>query len=458
MLVGPDTGPQNRPWQEAALGIDADRLMIQADPRVGKTLYGARWLRSLTMKRNVTRMLVTAPIRVCPSWATTLEMVGLPVIPAYKMTVSTFLAQHRSGWEGVVVINPDKVWNAREALYRHTQAYVADEVHDTASPSSHRGMVARGVAERASFVRTLTATPIRVHRGNHWSPLHMVRGWPGSWTSFMEHFTIRDTMFPSIIKSYINAEEHDALLRKHGVTITRSSVFGADHFTTVIRDVELPPRAAALYRMLAREWVIEEPGLNLVADHTVARIMRLQQITSGFALDQDRDEYELLHTAKIDALIGDLSDEIEADEKSVIFYRFVAEGELAHTQIANAYPTVPLFRIDGRQSIGESERNRAAFQDQKGPAIILVQVQAGGAGIELSAGQHAKYLSRDFSFINDEQSRNRIYAPGEVRTLTYYEVPGTIDKTLSRMLSKRRELHETVRAVSKSAFAFGEED
>ena len=125
----------------------------------------------------------------------------------------------------------------------------------------------------------LTGTPVTNHHGSLYSPLKMVGGWPGSYGDFMERYCVRDFMFPSQVKSHINVAELHNLVLRHAAVVKREDVFGPDTYQTIVRHVELPVAAMSMYRKLAREWVLDAPAI--VADHTLARLVRLQQLTSG---------------------------------------------------------------------------------------------------------------------------------------------------------------------------------
>jgi len=451
ITLGPNTLPSPRPWQEQVLRTHTEnKWAIFADPRIGKTYVGATWMRKLLEDDPHLQGLVSAPLRVCPLWEETLQAAGIPTIPLYDLTAAKARTLLKQPHNGVIVLNIDKLWPLRDLLYHNTQIYICDEVHETASPSAHRALSARRIAHNATYVLPLTATPAPNHKGNLWSPLNMIGAFPKTWTEFQERYLIRDMMFPSIVKDYINVEELETLIVDHSAIVPRSSVFGPDSYQFIYRDVKLPPATMNMYRKLAKEWILENP--NVVADHTLTRLLRLHQLTSGFLIDADGQEV-LIHSTKLDAALADLGEIIEAGEKAVIFHRFKREGEIMGQSLRL---NVPTFYINGQYDAHASEEQRAAFTRQEGAAVIIVQIQSGGVGISLAEADHALYLSRDFSFVHDEQSRDRIYKPGASRTITYYEVPGTIDKTISRALAHKRDMHDSIKALSSEAIVFGE--
>ena len=447
MLTDTTTLPELREWQARLLAERTEaRLNVLASPRTGKTRYACEWL--LTLPPGP--VVVSAPLRVCPLWVESLEAQGLSVISAFDRPTSQTKAALRRGWTGVLVINVDKLHPLRDVLV-HAQAFICDEVHETSSQSSQRGRAARMIARRVKFYRGLTGTAITNHHGSLWAPLVMAGEFSGSWGSFMDEYTRRDTYFPSKVLEHLKPAELYVRVLRCSKIVRREDVFGPDTFQTIKRDIILPPEARALYTKLRRDWVLDEGRIQVDGTHTLARMTRLQQLTSGFLPNEDGG-YETVHTAKIDAALGDLDEVFAEGEKAVIFHRFILEGQ-AMVEAIQRTTRVPTYVINGSLSAAESESQRAAFTRRKGAAAIVVQIQSGAVGISLAEATHALYLSRTFSFVRDEQSRDRIYKPGCVRTITHYACPHSVDTFIAKALSEKRDVHEALRYADVATIA-----
>jgi hypothetical protein len=449
-LSKPDLPPR-REWQDRELTEHLEpKRNIFASPRTGKTMYAAEWLRGIAKDHGIERGLVSAPLRVCPLWVATLEDAGLPVIPAFKSGAAA--TRGMRDWSGIVVTNVDKLHPLRPEFSR-AEAVVLDEVHDVAGPSSQRGRAGRAIARRARFYRGLTGTPVANHHGSLWAPLHMADAFPGPWGAFMNRYTERHPYFPSQVTKHIRAEELMKLMLSCSSIVRREDVFGPDTYEPIYRSVAMPPAAMAMYRKLAKEWVASGEGWLVDGTHPLARQTRLQQLTSGIAVDSEGIEHPM-HSAKIEAAMGDLGEIIESGEKAVVFHRFRPEGHQMVAALERA--GIPSYEINGDFDAAASEAQRAAWAATEGGAVIVVQIMSGGVGISLAEATHALYLSRTYSFIKDEQSRDRIYSPGAVRTVTYYTCPGTIDTFIARALAQKRDVHDAVRSAGRAEIVFGE--
>jgi len=437
---------------------------VFASPRLGKTLGTTISLREL----DATQALVSAPSKVCPIWMDVLRKGGLESHPLYRMTgaqIEAFLRNRRS-WQGVAVVNRDKLPVC--AKYgRYVGAFVADEVHNYSTPGARRGRAYRKLARSVPWVRGLTGTPTPKHYGSLWGQLMPFdpQRWDTSYERFDRRYILRTGMFDKVVGFDHEAELQQMMLDVAAI-YRREDIFGPDSWQVVQRDVELPGKVWDLYRKLAREWVIDDPSFGtLSAAQAGVRMMRFQQITSGFVPDFTSENPEPtpieLHRAKHELLIEDMGEIVQSDEKIAVFHRFVPEGRLAVEMIREEYGAAcPVFAINGDTDDDEAFRSANGFNATEGSAAIVVQLQSGSEGINLQEAAYIATLSRTMSFIEDEQARDRCYKRGPTggvpRVIMHYEVPGTVDEHISQdILQPKRMLHEAVRNADRETIVFG---
>jgi SNF2 family DNA or RNA helicase len=223
----------------------------------------------------------------------------------------------------------------------------------------------------------------------------------------------------------------------------REDVFGPDTWVENVRTFDLPNKARKHYDIIVKDWILkaEDEGLDLTLTHALSRMLRLQQLTSGY-LPGDAGP-QLVHTEKIDLVMGDLNDIIEAGEKAVLFHQFTWEGLEYEERARKAGYTV--FAINGSVPIEERERSIREFRNAK-TAVFVIQTQAGGIGIDLATSQHALFVSQSYSFAAETQARDRIYSPGQVRTVTYYRASRSIDQYIAHIIETKQSVHDAVRS------------
>lgn len=207
--------------------------------------------------------------------------------------------------------------------------------------------------------------------------------------------------------------------------------------TDGVREVLLSPIEREAYRMAAQEL--------LVADNAIARearLMKLRQLTGGFAYADDAI-FET-GTSKLDMLAG-LLEEL-GKESVVIWCEFRHDVDRIHQQLGESNVGV----IDGRT------KNAANVVEafQRGDFQYLVcQPAAAGHGITLTRAAYAIYYAHGFSLELFEQTRDRLHRKGQTRPVTYFhlEARDTCDEDILAALQKKHSRSELIKRVLKRA-------
>jgi SNF2 family DNA or RNA helicase len=205
------------------------------------------------------------------------------------------------------------------------------------------------------------------------------------------------------------------------------------------RDIEihvnLSDTARAIYDRLDDEFFAELEMDN--AAHRVnpvnaaVRLLRLQQITGGDLVDDDQQHIGI-DLAKQRAL-EELLDEMDLREPVVVFARFSYDLKAimhAATSLKRRYA-----ELSGR--VHDLQRWKRGEAD-----VLGVQIQSGGAGIDLTRARYCVYYSLGHSLTDYVQSRARIHRPGQNRSTTYYHLiaADTVDEHVYRALALRQEV------------------
>ena len=342
---------------------------------------------------------------------------------------------------------------------------IIDEAHRISGVSAKQSRACRRLAWAARWVRTLTGTPIPNHVGSLWG--HMVCVDPDTWDAasygrFKQNYLQEDVFIHGKILGWKNEairNTFDENIRRNACVVRREDVFGPDSWTYNTRKVLMPEKAWAVYRTLARAWIAElESGSNAEANHMLTRMMRLQQIACGFVKDENGEEH-VLHNAKAEAIADDLSEIIAQGEKVVIFYKYVKEGELIKNEIQKRYRHVWFRHIMGAISADDRKKTADEFNAITGSAVILAQIKTLTEGCSLREAHHVMYASQTFSFILEEQSRDRVYAfdgsKALARTVTYYRIPGTIEDYVAQVVGRKEPMHAAIMALKKEDILCG---
>jgi len=399
--------------------------------------------------------LITAPKTVCPYWIQEGADQGLTILDGYSGSVKDTVALLRSSKGATVVMNDDRLALILQEYPGYSPvALIADESHRFKAVSSKRGRAYRKLARKATYVRILTGTPTPNNYGNLWGQMSGLdqEDWFSSFQKFKNRYLICDMMFHNKILGYNNLPELETKLKKWATIVKRSEVFGPDTWQFVERRITLPAHVMAMYRKLAKEWIAEIKGQTINGTHCLTRFLRFQQITSGFVGTESGKE--VVHTAKIDAVIEDLEEIIESGEKAVIFCKFTWEVETYRTEIEKRLKC-RVVTIQGSTTM--TDRQAAIQEINKGttPCVCIAQIQAGGTGISLAGATHALFVSETFSYAEQQQAQDRIYSPGKSKCVTFYRVPFTIDDYIAKTLALKKTVNESVQNQCLEEILFG---
>ena len=204
----------------------------------------------------------------------------------------------------------------------------------------------------------------------------------------------------------------------------------------IYRNIELGAKTLKVYAQMEKTFIADVDAGRVTAANALSKLLRLQQITSGYLPIDDAGNVEQVGNEKREVL-EDVLEGIATDEPVVVFARFRHDLD----QIKKASENC------GRRYAELSGRGNELEKWQNGGAdVIGVQIQAGGVGISLVRARYCVYYSLGFSLGDYEQSRARTQRPGQKRRVTYIHLiaGGTIDQRVYDALKERKNIIEYV--------------
>lgn len=264
-----------------------------------------------------------------------------------------------------------------------------------------------------------------------------------SLTRFRAEYCIMGGFEGRQVVDYRNLEEFKARMGAITSRVRLRDVVQLPEYTDEEITVELGADGRRMYAELRENFIaMHEEGV-ITAANAITKLLRLQQMTSGYAMltdDQEEVRCQEIDRGKSDAT-SDIIDAAPRDEPIVVFCRFVRDIREVH-RICHELGR-PSYEISGagnQQSLWEADCDLG-----RGP-VIAVQIQAGGVGIDLTKARYCIYYSLGFSLTDYEQSRARVYRPGQKRAVFYYHliVPGTVDRVVYTALRDKRKVVDAV--------------
>jgi len=352
-------------------------------------------------------------------------------------------AEQRDLW---IVTNYDaaRLTDLRAALAKLSiDVLVIDEAHKAKDP---KGVTLRSLltlARRSKRVLALTGTPMPHSPLDIWAQGALCK--PDAFGNSFWMFRTRYAVLGGYKGKNVVAFRDLGKMREIMDTFTVH--VGADVLKlSAPSDVDIPvrlePAAREVYSKLDDDMAAAVRNGTVTAANALVKILRLAQVTGGSVmLDGDpladvAGRLERIGTEKQDAL-ATILDGLDANEPFVVFCRFRSDINAAHAAAESV----------GRKSLELSGQRHELERWQRGEGTVLVvQIQAGGAGVDLTRACYCAYYSLGFSLGDYLQSRARVHRPGQTRHVTYFHLVAedTVDQRIYRALSRREDIVRSV--------------
>jgi SNF2 family DNA or RNA helicase len=343
----------------------------------------------------------------------------------------------------MVVVNYDSVWRGElaKAIGSHKwKAIILDESHRIKAPGGRasKWLASLARANPQAKLLCLTGTPMP-----H-SPLDLYGQFrfldPSVFgTSFARmraRYADCDPMFPSKVRKWLRQDELASLLNRHSFRVTADEVLDLPEAIHERIPVILSPKARKFYDSLERDMVAAVGSGHVVVSNALTKLLRLQQATGGHSVVETGDGPATIYLdgtpAKRLALEGWMED-IAVCEPLVVFCRFRSDIN----------DVIAACKATGRSySELSGERNTLAEWQSGETDVIVVQIQSGGVGIDLTRAAYCVYYSLGFSLGDYEQSLARLRRPGQQRCVRYYHLVAedTVDEEVYKALSSRKDV------------------
>lgn len=335
-------------------------------------------------------------------------------------------------------IEPLKTW----FLKRRWDVSVLDESHRCKDPTGVTGKFTEKLRNVSARRICLTGTPMPHSPADIFSQYRFLN--PNllgtSFVRFKRRYAIAG-FFNEVI-GWRRKEELSRIFHSAAYEVS-SDVLDLPSVQHIEREFTLPKESLAIYKALWLEMVAEVKGGACSVDNALVKLIRAQQITSGFLpLDQntgeDVQQVAELNTAKAD-LLAEILKDIAPSETVVVFAK--------HTRDLRAIEATAekLGRVYGEVSGSRNDLTSAA-KIPEGIQVFGAQIKSGGVGVDFTRSCFAVLYSIDFSLGNYDQMLARLVRPGQKRPVVFVKLiaKGTVDRRIYNALQERREVVESV--------------
>lgn len=425
--------------------------MLNMDMGTGKTRVAIE----VIMKLNCHNILVIAPKSVVPVWKTEVDkyakdkydvlLLGNGTLKSRCKRFDDFMKNGDK--RKVVVINYDVVW--RSEIYSRVSCLswdivILDESHRAKSHISKTSKACFRIGKSAERRLCLSGTPMAN------SPLDIFGQYRfldqsifgTRWGDFKEKYAVLGGPERRFIVGFKNLEELGERFNSIAFTATKADISKeaelVDEPEIVVRFGEMPKTTRKIYEDLRRDFISDWKGGIITASNVLVRLLRFQQLTSGFTcvsdIDEKESEYTMLDNVKIN-LLSELLEDLPISEPVVVFYKF--RNDLMNIRSIKTERRV--YELSGNRN--ESEKWK---KDLNG--ILAVQYQAGSEGVDLTYSNYLVYYSLTHSLMQYDQSMARVHRPNQKKVVTVMHliIENSIDEEMLLSLRNKRNIIQDV--------------
>ena len=452
---------RNQLWQNQQeayqFALRNDAVMLDMDMGTGKTRVAIDVIAS----RVVKNVLVLCPKAVIPVWpreftkhgpynneVNTWTAQGNKSVAIKVKSMLSFYASRDANTVNIYVMNYDIAWRPlmRDAIMKmKPEMVILDESHRAKSAGSKISRFLAMLGKQTKYKMCLSGTPMAN------SPLDLYgqyrfldpKIFGTRYDLFRDQFAILGGPERNFVVGYRN---QDSLMKKFKsiaysckMEDIKDRLKLPDKLPHQIIEIDIPNKDMKLSKQLAKEFIaeVEDQGGHIVLKNVLHKMLRLQQITSGFTMAQEDPLSEPhlieLNTAKEDAL-SDLMLDMSPRDSLVVFVVFRYDI-LACIRAANKAKR-RVYELSG-------SNNQLEEWNENG-GVIVVQIQAGSEGIDFTKSHTCVYYSLPTSIAMYEQSMARLYRPGQTKPVNFIHLiaAGTIDEDMMESVNKRRSMFD----------------
>lgn len=375
----------------------------------------------------------------------------------------------------VCVVNYDSIWRpfVFEALTSTRWDCIAmDESTYIKSHSAARTKAAMKLREFADFRIIMTGTPVTNNYLDLYSQLQFldesvigIR----SFTAFKATYAVYNNPFKGKLKhvpilvGYRNIDDLMAKVNLHCLIKTKEECLDLPPVVRTIRSVELDgyPEIQKAYNNIRRELVhvFEHEGdtKQVVATNVLVKLMRLQQITSGYLSETYIDTtgrkktnvFVLGESPKIQPLV-EFVNEIGSAEKVVIWVRFRHDAkQVAHALVGLKCGVCGVvLGGGGKKQDMQNKKILRSFQGEDKYRFLVATPGTCAFGLDMFAARYSVRFSASFKLDDSIQAESRVHRSGQTRQVTYVDLvcKNTVDELVLTALQAKGDLLDYVMA------------
>ncbi len=401
---------------------------------------------------NVVGLIVICPNSLKQNWVTEVTKWGLgdrvaaaawPDLPARKSKRQPFV--HVLNFEAFGSGAAKGLELTKRILRSYPVMLAVDESACLRNHNSKRTKALVKIAKAARFRRVLSGAP--VVRGAHdlWGQLSFCGILDGvNFYQFRNRYCVLGGFKGKQILRSKNVDHLNKLIAPHSFRAKKDDWLDLPPKTYSTREVVMDPEQKRVYDQMLKELVAEIGGSVVEARMALTQLMKLQQISSGFIIDEAKQVHPIGKTNPRMKVCREYVDENTGKVLIFFFYRWTAEllkGEFADEQ--------PCLILGGMKK-EEIEEQKARFNSDPKCKVALLQISSAKYGHTL-LGDVEMPCSGSFFYENvfdldaRIQAEDRNYRIGTMGTVNVCDpIASSTDRKIITALQAKLDVAEAI--------------
>ena len=399
------------------------------------------------------KVLIACPSNVIPVWKEQIELHAAVPWNVVLLPAGTSIAKRRkiaeeaisNIKEGIItalVCNYEGVWRSTLGefiLKQYWDVVVADESHHLKAPGSKQSLFFAKLHKKSGRRICLSGTPLHDRPLDIYGQARFLvpEVFGTNFTKFRDKYAEMGGYGNYQILYYKNVDDFRNKYEYFTFSVGRNEVLtDLPPIIYTRRVCKLDDAENKVYKKLNDQLAVAVNDGTVTAGNVLSKIMKLQEITSGFIKDDTGSEIKIGESKK--KLLIEVLEELPEDEPVVVFCRFTHDLDIVHEAAAEV----------GRKSYELSGRRRELDQWKRGSAgeVIAVQPKACSEGVSMHKARYIIDYSLSYSLGEYDQTRSRLQRPEQTRQVVSIALvaEGTIDESIYKAIEKKEEIIDFV--------------
>ena len=415
------------------------------EPGMGKTAIVMAEFTDLHDKGTVDLLVVICPNTLRSNWEAEASKFG------FKHDVVIF--PDPAPTNGMWIINYEKlVTTGVEDIYNEIckrKAYVVcDESHRIKNPKAKSTKAALALFDRAKIRRVMTGTPMANSVVDLWPQIraigfHGIHKNPYTWRN---RYGVMGGWMGRVVVGVQREDELKATLDDCSFQAKKkewmSSLPPKAYYTL---GYEMTKKQRDAYRIIYKDKFLSIDDQEVTAQIVITALMKMQQITSGFTIDDAGNVIDLVGAKNPKILaVEEALEDIEG--KVILFAHYRHTIEMLHSRFGE-----DAVKIIGGMNRQDIETAKAAFNTDDKVKYLIAQTATAKEGLTLLGSTknpcHTTiFVENTYSLIDRTQAEDRNHRHGQVADqVSYYDLAGSsVEARIVKALQEKKDLVKTV--------------